>query len=109
MSIKDLRERNGFDQSELAARLNISRSTLSHYETGRRKLDAETAKKLADIFEVSLDEIYGYTPKGDAFDGEDFSKQFFAAYGDQNAQFSEAQMRDIAKYARWVKEQEREK
>lgn len=63
MSIRNLREQAGMQQKELADKLNIGRSTLSQYETGQRRLDSETAKKIADFFEVSLDEVYGYTPK----------------------------------------------
>lgn len=62
MSIKDLRLRHNLSQKELAAELGINQSSLSQYETGTRGIDANTAKQIADIFGVSLDEIYGYRP-----------------------------------------------
>lgn len=62
MNIKELREKSEMTQAELARKLNIGQSTLSQYETGARGIDSDTAKQLATIFEVSLDDIYGYTP-----------------------------------------------
>lgn len=50
-----LRERRGLTQEDLAARLGISRASLSHYETGRRQSDHETLKKIASFFHVSID------------------------------------------------------
>ena len=108
--IKELREQNNMAQVELAEKLRIGRSTISQYETGSRGLDVEVAKQIADLFGVSLDYVYGYTPKHEsAIPGEDFSNRLFAAYGYTPPHLSEDAMDDVAKYLRFVAEQEKKK
>ena len=53
--IAGLREKLGLTQGELAAKLGITRASLSHYETNRRQPDYETLAALADFFDVSVD------------------------------------------------------
>ena len=55
-----LRKLNNLSQEELADRLNISRQTLSKYETGESLPDIEKCKSIADIFGVSLDDLVNY-------------------------------------------------
>ena len=55
-----LRKLNNLSQEELADRLNISRQTLSKYETGESLPDIEKCKSIADIFGVSLAELVNY-------------------------------------------------
>lgn len=50
-----LRKKYHMSQSQLAAALNISPSTLGMYEQGRRIPSLETIVKIADLFCVSLD------------------------------------------------------
>lgn len=55
-----LRKLNGLSQEELAEQLNVSRQTLSKYETGESLPDIERCKQLAEIFGVSLDDLVNY-------------------------------------------------
>lgn len=55
-----LRQKNGMTQSDLAKRLNVTQSAITHYESGNRSLNLETLEKLAGIFRVSLDELTGF-------------------------------------------------
>jgi transcriptional regulator with XRE-family HTH domain len=55
-----LRKMKGLSQENLAARLDITRQTLSKWELGEGSPDLEKSKMLADIFEVSLDELVSY-------------------------------------------------
>lgn len=59
--IAALREKRGLTQEDLAARIGISRASLSHYEKSRREPDYATMTKLADFFHVSLDYLLGRT------------------------------------------------
>lgn len=52
-----IRTLNGFSQEELSNILNISRSSLTQIELGNRNVSAIELSKLADIFNLSLDEI----------------------------------------------------
>lgn len=55
-----LRKINSMSQEELADKLNISRQTLSKYETGESLPDIEKCKAMAELFEVSLDDLVNY-------------------------------------------------
>ncbi|KKO51004.1 XRE family transcriptional regulator [Paenibacillus sp. DMB20] len=57
--IAKLREEKGLTQEELAAAIGISRASLSHYESDRRKPNLITLTRLADLFQVSVDYIIG--------------------------------------------------
>ena len=55
-----LRKLNGLSQEELAEQLNVSRQTLSKYETGESLPDIDRCKQLAEIFGVTLDDLVNY-------------------------------------------------
>lgn len=61
--IKDMiafyRKRDGLSQTELARKLKVSPSTIGNYEQGTRKPKPEIEEALADIFNVSLDNLRG--------------------------------------------------
>lgn len=56
--LKELRISEGLTQQELSVRLGISRVNYTRYETDKVRLDYETLIKLADFYNVSLDEIF---------------------------------------------------
>lgn len=56
--LKELRISEGLTQQELSARLGISRVNYTRYETDKVRPDYETLIKLADFYNVSLDEIF---------------------------------------------------
>lgn len=59
-TVKQQRELHKLSQQSLADKLNLSRSAVSAIETGTRNLTALELTKLADIFQLSLDElVYG--------------------------------------------------
>jgi transcriptional regulator with XRE-family HTH domain len=57
--IKILRETKGLNQQGLALKLNVSRSSISYYETGERKPDLDMLILLSDFFDVSIDYLVG--------------------------------------------------
>lgn len=59
-NIKKFREDKGVSQAELAEKLNVTRQAVSNWETGKTQPDIETLHRIADILEVTIDEvIYG--------------------------------------------------
>lgn len=52
--LKKLRKDRGWTQDRLAKMMNVAKSTISMYESGRRKPDFETRELLADIFNVDI-------------------------------------------------------
>ena len=57
--LKYFRMRDKLSQSELAAKIGVSTSTISMYEVGKREPDFETEEKLADLFNTDLDTLRG--------------------------------------------------
>ena len=59
--IQRLREKQGMKQEILAQKIDIERSNLSNYETGRRTIPLETLKKVAKVLNTSTDYLLGLT------------------------------------------------
>jgi transcriptional regulator with XRE-family HTH domain len=55
--LREVRERRGWNQSVLAEKADVSRNSISNYETGQREAYPLTARKLADALGVSLAEL----------------------------------------------------
>ena len=53
--LRELRKKEKLTMQELAEKLNISQSTVSLYESGKRHPDSDTLKKIAKFFNVSID------------------------------------------------------
>lgn len=61
--LKQLRAERGMSQQEVADRLGLNKQAVSQYERGVRKPNFEIAEKLADIFNVDLNYLLGYSDK----------------------------------------------
>ncbi len=57
--IRDLRKEKGMTQEELAVRLNVVRQTISKWEKGLSVPDAEMLVRLAEVLDVSVNELLG--------------------------------------------------
>ncbi len=55
MNLKKLRNNLGLTQEEVAANLNLARTTYRNYENNTREPDIKTLIKIANFFDVSLD------------------------------------------------------
>lgn len=56
-NLKSLRCQNHFSQNDLAVRLNVSRPTISSWETGRNTPDIETLVRIAHFYQVPVDQL----------------------------------------------------
>lgn len=56
-TLKELRNHRGMTQKMISNELHISRQTYSYYETGQRLPDLDTACKLADYHNITLDQL----------------------------------------------------
>lgn len=61
LRIKDLREDKDMLQKDVAELLNISQTNYSKYELGKINIPINTLKKLALIFDTSIDYLLGFT------------------------------------------------
>ncbi len=59
--ISQLRDKNGFSQSDLADKSQVSRVMIGKYERGEAIPSIDAAKKIADALGVSLDYLVGET------------------------------------------------
>jgi len=63
-SIKKLRKEKGMTQDELAEKLCVTRQAVSNWEMGKTQPDVDTLTKLAEVFDVSVEQIiYGKETK----------------------------------------------
>ncbi len=58
-TLKNLRKEKEIGQQELALALNTSRKSISHWETGYSEPSIAQLIMLADIFDVTLDDLLG--------------------------------------------------
>lgn len=53
--MRTYREMAGWSQTELGQKLGIARSQISEYESGKRSIDKDVAKKLAKLFKTPVE------------------------------------------------------
>ena len=63
MKLKELRKAKNLTQADVCAAIGISTQVFSRYERGEHEPDYKTLCKLADFFDVTLDELLGRSPQ----------------------------------------------
>lgn len=58
MGLKELREKAGMSQEELAKRINVGRTTITMIETGRNQLTVSLAKKIGEVLDVDWKDLF---------------------------------------------------
>ncbi len=58
-NLRNLREDSDLTQAQIGEYLHISQRAYSHYESGSRDIPIDILIKLADLYNVSLDELVG--------------------------------------------------
>lgn len=59
LRLKDIRKSKNISQVEMAKAINVTQGTIANWETGKRTPDLEMLKRIANYFNVSLDELTG--------------------------------------------------
>ena len=59
-NLKDLRQKEGISQDDLASILNVSRQTINSIETGKFDPSLKLVMKMTKHFNVSLEKIFIY-------------------------------------------------
>ena len=65
--IKDLREDNDLNQTQVAKMLGMSQTGYSKYETGENDIPTAVLIKLADFYKTSIDYLLGQTDKKEKY------------------------------------------
>lgn len=69
--IKALRAKKGYSQEQFAELANLNRVTVAKYEAGKIEPGAQALTRMADAFEISVDELLGRsTQDQEKFDNE---------------------------------------
>ena len=58
-ALKEQREKLGLSQSMVANKINTSHQNISRWESGKTLPSIDFCVKLADLYDVSLDELVG--------------------------------------------------
>ena len=74
-TLKELRQRAGLTQKQLADRLWLSKATVSYYEQSLRYPSPETLVRLAGVFHVSTDYLLGLDEKSQSIDVSDLTEE----------------------------------
>ena len=72
--IKSLRSNKGISQKKLADAIGVAQSSINYWEKGQRTPSVAAAQKLADYFNVTLDELYEYDKTFSKMIGEEINK-----------------------------------
>ena len=78
-NLKIARERKGISQKDMAESIGVAKSTYSLYESGNREPNVQTIKKIADVLNVSADELLGLNEEpitlAAHFDGDEYTEE----------------------------------
>lgn len=98
-SLKKLRKDKMISQKSLSEALQLSRSTIAQYEGGTRTPDLQTLIRIAQFFDVSIDELLGHEPERRKMDLKDQDYIFFSVKDNsmQNARILEGDVVVIKK------------
>lgn len=106
--LKALRKEKGLTQVKLGALLNYGYTAIANYESGRNQPGIADLKKIASIFDVSLDYLLGVTdlrrPYASAEDP--FRENEFLRY---YSMLNEENQKEVLLFTQWLLEREEKK
>lgn len=97
MRLKELRKNANLNQKDVASALGISVQVYSRYEREDHKADYDMLCKMANFFNVTIDEILGRTSEPGIFDDARVPKTEIQQLFDE---LSPAQQENLLNYAR---------
>ena len=62
-NLLQMRKMKGFTQEEIAEKVGVTRQAVAKWEAGDTVPDLDKCKMLAEVFEVSLDDLANYEPE----------------------------------------------
>lgn len=97
--LAEIRKSNKIKQIELAEMLNVSQQVISNIERGVTTPDIEQLKKIADIYNISLDQLVGREFFGDGTDGvEKKIISYIKQMDDEGKELSLGLLSQVAQY-----------
>ena len=80
------RSRSGFTQEELARRLGVSKAAVSKWECGQSMPDISLLPKIASLFSITIDQLFGYEPIASEGKREEVRARLLALLGENTAE-----------------------
>lgn len=77
-NIQEFRKKKGFSQEKLAEKCQVSRQAIAKWENGESVPTIDKLIFLADLYELSLDELVGRTEKDTSIKVREYLKKFLA-------------------------------
>jgi transcriptional regulator with XRE-family HTH domain len=96
--LKKLRKAKGMTQEQVAAYLNAAKSTVSQYENNVNEPDLKTLVKLADLFGVTVDFLFGREPADKKEDKPDWPQLLKENLTEEEADYLQE---SLAMYRKW--------
>ncbi len=76
--LRELRNLEGWTQEEVANKLGVSKQTYNHYENEKRKPGLKMIQKLAEVYQVDIDIVFGNEIKSGTEVGETVTRYHIA-------------------------------
>lgn len=106
MNIKAYRRKLGITQTELASDLGVSLKTIHNYENSTVRIPREKVKKLAEIFNVTIEDLYKSDDEKTAVNLLDIDRNEIASFIHNNWDYMmESELFDTtfrAKFGEWL-------
>ena len=78
-NLKEARPKRNVSEKEVADQIGVATTTYSLYESGNREPSVQTIKKIADVLNVSADELLGLSEQPTTiaahFDGDEYTEE----------------------------------
>lgn len=108
--LQELRKLRGINQLKLSEQLDVSRSTISMWETGASQPDNDTLRQLAEILDTTTDYLLGLTDdpntkKPTPASAEIGFNDFTYALHEESKELTESQKQSLLDMARFFKSQ----
>ena len=95
--LREAREYRGFSQEEVAKFLRVPRSAISLMETGARRVDVIELKKLAKLYQSSVEDLTG------AASGEEVDIGSIKMVARTTAQLSPEDQSEVLRFAQFLR------
>lgn len=105
-----LRIEKGLKQKELADIVEVTPTTIGHYEKDKREPDIERLKKLAEALDVTVGELIVQNQKDakrDTFDAVPDREIMFALFDGDVDDITDEMFEDVKRYAQFIKDKKR--
>lgn len=76
--LKEVREKKGLSQADVANALNLSRQAISQWETGKAYPDIDNLVLLCELYDMTLDELVGRNSKTLFAEEQEIQKEVIA-------------------------------